>query len=79
MWAKHHAAPVWCRVSSVKMAGSVTTRCKGRWSEADEYQEDTCPPIHERCRACLSAVVNAPSVDFKFDMHDLDEPIGGGS
>lgn len=78
MWGRHTASgdKAWHFIVSVQTGGSVSLRCKGRWPASDEYREDPSPPFHERCRACLFEIVNAPAVNrsgvVDFDCSDVE-------
>jgi hypothetical protein len=53
-WAKHAAAKRWCSILAIQNK-SVLTRCRGRFSQADDHEIADRPPVEVRCVVCQQA------------------------
>ena len=67
IWARHEGGPSFHAISAMEFKGSVVTRCNGRWSTSDVWEERTEPPHELKCDECQRRLVELRCVERGLD------------
>jgi hypothetical protein len=67
IWARHDGDPSFHSVAAIHFGGSLVTRCRGRWSTTDKWEEQSDPPHAQRCDACVRALIDLRCVTRGLD------------